>query len=166
VGLRRPASCALAAAENSPQQERPSDSEPERAPPAPDLDALSDEVIEAHNQIRAEAKLPALTVSGKLRAAAQRHARDMAKRSKMTHEGSDGSRPLDRIKRAGYHYRRAAENVAAGRFSVDRLMKVWMDSPAHKRNILGSFSQIGVACATDEDGKRYWCVTFGFPARR
>jgi uncharacterized protein YkwD len=45
-------------------------------------------------------------------------------------------------------------------------MKGWMDSPPHKRNILGSFSQIGVACATAEDGKRYWCVTFGLPARR
>ncbi len=47
-----------------------------------------------------------------------------------------------------------------------RLMKGWMESPPHKRNILGSFSQIGVAYATAEDGKRYWCVTFGLPARR
>ena len=42
----------------------------------------------------------------------------------------------------------------------------WMDSPPHKRNIFGSFSQIGVACATGESGKRYWCVTFGLPNRR
>jgi uncharacterized protein YkwD len=41
-----------------------------------------------------------------------------------------------------------------------------MDSLHHKQNILGSFSQIGVACAIDEDGKRYWCVTFGLRARR
>jgi uncharacterized protein YkwD len=46
------------------------------------------------------------------------------------------------------------------------LMKGWMESPHHKRNILGSYSQIGVACAIDVDGKRYWCVTFGLPARR
>ena len=41
-----------------------------------------------------------------------------------------------------------------------------MNSPHHKQNILGSYSQIGVACAIGESGKRYWCVTFGFPNRR
>jgi hypothetical protein len=34
------------------------------------------------------------------------------------------------------------------------------------RSFIGGFSQIGVACATAESGKRYWCVTFGLPARR
>ena len=85
---------------------------------------------------------------------------------KMTHKGSDGSSSIHRIVAKGYNYRRAGENVAAGYFTVDGLMKGWMDSPPHKRNILGSFSQIGVACATGENGKRYWCVTFGLPARR
>ena len=69
-------------------------------------------------------------------------------------------------KATGYPHRRAGENIAAGRFTVERLMKGWMDSTPHKRNILGSFSQIGVACATGESGKRYWCVTFGLPNRR
>jgi uncharacterized protein YkwD len=123
-------------------------------------------VIEAHNRIRAEHKLPSLAVSPKLRSAAMAHARDMAERHKMSHKGSDGSNPFDRIGRVGYDYRRAGENVAAGYFSTERLMKGWMDSPPHKKNILGSFSQIGVACATGDDGKRYWCVTFGLPARQ
>jgi hypothetical protein len=125
-----------------------------------------DEVVKAHNRIRAEAKRPALAVSSKLRAAAERHAKDMAAHKVMAHKGSDGTSPIDRINSAGYHYRRAGENIAAGRFAIDRLMKGWMNSPPHKRNILGSFSQIGVAYATAEDGKRYWCVTFGLPARR
>jgi len=56
------------------------------------------------------------------------------------------------------------ENLNPG--IADRLMKGWMDSPRHKRNILGGFSQIGVGCAIDEDGKHYWCVTFGLPLRR
>ena len=125
-----------------------------------------EEVVKAHNRIRAEAKLPRLVVSRKLQAAALTHAKDMAARKKMTHTGSDGKRVADRILAEGYRYRRAGENIATGRFNVERLMKGWMDSPPHKRNILGSFSQIGVAYATAEDGKRYWCVTFGLPARR
>jgi len=134
---------------------------------AKDVDAteLCERVVIAHNQIRADAKLPKLVVSPRLQAAALAHARDMATRSKMTHKGSDGSNPADRIVAQGYKYRRAGENVAVGTFTTERLMRGWMDSPHHKKNILGSFSQIGVACAIASDGKRYWCVTFGLPAR-
>jgi uncharacterized protein YkwD len=143
---------------------------PSSAPMKPgeafDLKAACDEVVRAHNRIRVDAKLPALAVSSKLQAAAERHAKDMAARDRMTHKGGDGSAPIERIKATGYTYRRAGENIAAGRFTVERLMIGWMDSPPHKRNILGSFSQIGVACATSESGKRYWCVTFGLPNRR
>ena len=81
----------------------------------------------------------------------------------MSHRGSKGSTLTDRVKAQGYRFRRAGENVATGRYSVERLMKGWMDSPPHKRNILGGFSQIGVGFAIDENGKRYWCVNFGLP---
>jgi uncharacterized protein YkwD len=131
-----------------------------------DPEAACDEVVKAHNRLRAEAKLPRLAISTKLSAAAERHAKDMAAHEKMNHKGSDGSSPIDRIKAEGYPYRRAGENIAAGRFNTERLMKGWVDSPHHKKNILGSFSQIGVACATGESGKRYWCVTFGLPIRQ
>ena len=131
-----------------------------------DTKAACDEVVRAHNRFRVQAKLPALEISAKLQSAAERHAKDMAARGKMSHKGGDRSTPIERIKAAGYPYRRAGENVAVGRFTVEKLMIGWMDSPHHKRNILGSFSQIGVAYATGEDGKRYWCVTFGLPIRR
>jgi uncharacterized protein YkwD len=142
-------------------------------PPVPDgpitpqeLDELRAQIVEAHNKIREDARLKKLTVNRKLMAAAQAHAEDMAGRRKMTHTGGDGSSSSERVKSRGYRYFRTGENVAAGRLSVDKLMKGWMDSPAHKRNILGGFSEIGVGCAVDQDGKRYWCVTFGLPSSR
>jgi uncharacterized protein YkwD len=131
-----------------------------------DAEAACDEVVRAHNRLRADAKLPPLAISSKLTAAAERHAKDMAAHEKMAHKGSDGSSPIVRIKAEGYDYRRVGENIAVGRFNIERLMKGWVDSPHHKKNILGSFSQIGVACATGASGKRYWCVTFGLPIRR
>ena len=142
------------------------DATPSRKAKEFDAKAACEDVIKAHNRLRAEAKLPPLEVSTKLQAAAEKHAKDMASKGKMTHKGSDGTNSIQRIVATGYKYRRAGENVAAGYFTVDGLMKGWMDSPPHKKNILGSFSQIGVACATGENGKRYWCVTFGLPARR
>ncbi|HZW31704.1 MAG TPA: CAP domain-containing protein [Isosphaeraceae bacterium] len=161
------AGCASAAVREDPPSRVPRTPPPSRQDrDEPDLERLRVEVGAAHNRIRAAAKLPALETSERLQAAAQAHARDMAVRRKMIHQGSKGSRPIDRIKATGYPYRRAGENIAAGLFSVDQLMKGWMNSPPHKRNILGGFSQIGVGCAIDVDGKRYWCVTFGLPLRR
>ena len=159
------AGCASASVRSDPFSDSdPPEKTASKASPAPDLDDLSDQIVEAHNRIRLAAKLNSLSVSKKLQAAARAHALDMAAQRKMSHKGSRGSTFADRIKAKGYRYRRAGENVAAGRFRVERLMKGWMDSPHHKRNILGGFSQIGVGCAIDENGIRYWCVNFGLPA--
>jgi uncharacterized protein YkwD len=130
-------------------------------PPRIDPEEAVASLIQEHNQIRLEKGLRTLSPSPRLQAAALAHAQDMAGQRKMSHEGSDGSSTTDRFTRVGYRYRRAGENVAYGQWSVDEVMRGWMNSPVHKANILGSFSQIGAACATAEDGKTYWCVTFG-----
>jgi uncharacterized protein YkwD len=126
---------------------------------------FSAELVAEHNRIRAEAKLPSLSPSRRLQEAALDHARDMADRRKMSHTGSDDSTPSSRILARGYRMRRCGENVAFGPRTVAAVMKGWMNSPAHKDNILGNFSQIGAAYATARDGTAFWCVTFGLPAR-
>ncbi len=133
---------------------------------SPDADERVAAVVEAHSRDRKEAGLPPVMANARLQAAAQEHARDMAEHEKMNHKGSDGSSPFRRMERQGYRYRRAGENIAYGQPDVKTVMKVWMNSPPHKKNILGGFSQIGVGYATAEDGTPYWCVTFGFPLRR
>jgi uncharacterized protein YkwD len=138
------------------------------APKPPSDEEVADrvaDVLKRHNEERKKEKLHSLEVNPRLKKAAERHARDMAARRVMSHKGGDGTTPMDRIKDAGYDYRRGGENVAYGRFTPERLMAGWMGSPPHKKNILGSFSQIGIACATAEDGMTYWCVTFGLPMR-
>jgi len=121
------------------------------------------EVLATHNRERAKAKLSPLSLDPKLTAAAEAHAKDMARQSKMTHEGSDGSSPADRVKRQGYHYISVGENVAEGYQDVDELMRGWMESPHHRENILGNFSQAGIARTSDSEEKPYWCVVFGNP---
>jgi uncharacterized protein YkwD len=123
--------------------------------------ALIAALVQAHNKERAAAKLPPLSTNPKLEAAALAHARDMAEHEKMTHEGSDGSTPEQRIDRAGYHGQRSGENIAEGQPTVDAVMRAWMNSPEHKKNILGEFSEIGAAMASDADRTPYWCVDFG-----
>jgi uncharacterized protein YkwD len=137
--------------------------EPRDASQAPgiDLDAL----VEAHNRERAKEKLPPLRANPLLAAAARDHAHDMAEHKKLRHEGSDGSGPAQRVKRHGYRYQEVGENVADGQTTVEEAMRSWMNSPPHRKNILGDFTEIGaaVAQAQDADKTNYWCVNFGRP---
>jgi len=121
-------------------------------------------LVEAHNRERARRRLPPLVPGDALNAAARDHAADWAARRRMSHRGGDGSSPFRRIERAGYSYARAGENVAAGQRTTGEVMADWMRSPGHRRNVLGNFSEIGAAYATDRNGTPYWCVTFGTPA--
>jgi uncharacterized protein YkwD len=133
--------------------------EPKAPPNVADIAAL----VDAHNRERALMKLGPVKANAKLNEAALAHARDMAEHEKMTHDGSDGSTPAQRVERQGYHFRSTGENVAYGQERVDEVMRTWMDSPPHKEHILGEFTEIGGACVKSEDGTPYWCVDFGLP---
>ena len=107
-----------------------------------------------------------LKLSPKLCESAAVHARDMAKRQKLDHKGSDGSTVMDRVKRAGYVYVRVGENIAKGQRTVDQVMDTWMKSPGHRANILADFTEMGAARVEDDEGMNYWCVNFGIPMPR
>lgn len=128
--------------------------------PAADADALGHSLIEAHNLERERRGLTGLSPDPRLTAALG-HAADMASRRRMSHRGGDLSSPFTRIARSGYSRASAGENVAAGQVSVPEVMRDWMRSPGHRRNVLGNFQDIGAGIATDSVGTRYWCVTFG-----
>ncbi len=132
----------------------------------PEATDVVGQVVQAHNERRAKAGLDPLTLNPELEAAASEHARDMAARRKMAHKGGDGSSPFERMKRQGYEFRMAAENVAYGFDDVESVMTGWMHSLGHRRNILGKYSEIGVGRAISRDGASYWCVTFGTPLNR
>ncbi|MFD5393008.1 CAP domain-containing protein [Streptomyces sp. NPDC127097] len=116
-------------------------------------------VVELVNSERRKAGCSPLTVNAKLTKAAQDHSKDMADHRNMSHTGSDGSSPEDRITRAGYNWSSYGENVAYGYSSPESVMKGWMSSPGHKQNILDcSFKEIGVGHAQPDD---YWTQDFG-----
>jgi uncharacterized protein YkwD len=41
----------------------------------------------------------------------------------------------------------------------------WLDSPTHRENMLGKFSEIGVGYATSEKQIPFWVVFVAQPAR-
>ncbi|GHJ26202.1 CAP domain-containing protein [Streptomyces hygroscopicus] len=116
------------------------------------------QVVDLVNSERAKAGCRPLTVNEKLAEAAQKHSEDMAAHGKMSHTGSDGSSPGDRIERAGYSWRAYGENVAYGYDSPKSVMAGWMNSSGHKANILNcDFKEIGVGLAQPGN---YWTQDF------
>lgn len=98
-----------------------------------------------------------------LRTAARRHSAEMARYRHMTHTGRNGSDPDDRMKAAGYDVSGGwAENVAVGYRTPTAVMKGWMGSSGHRRNILTcAFRAVGIGVARGGDGRLYWTQDFG-----
>ncbi|MGW7361704.1 CAP domain-containing protein [Streptomyces sp. NPDC054802] len=129
---------------------------PSTAAPAPGNVAR---VVALVNSERTKAGCSPVTLNAKLTKAAQDHSEDMAAHQNMSHTGSDGSDPGDRITRAGYSWSTYGENVAYGYATAESVMAGWMSSPGHKRNILNcAFKEIGVGLAQPYD---YWTQDFG-----
>jgi uncharacterized protein YkwD len=109
-----------------------------------------------------------LTLSRRLNDAALRHARDMAERGVLSHEGSDGSQSGERITRAGYTWRAEGENVAAGQRDAQAVVAAWLESPGHCATLMGPyFTEMGIAfaLAPEKNPAIYWSQEFAAPKR-
>lgn len=83
----------------------------------------------------------------RLAAAASQHNLDMAQSGELNHTGTDGSTAGDRLERNGYRWRSYGENIASGFTGMDAVLRAWVDSPGHCRNIMNeSFEEIGYFC--------------------
>ena len=133
-------------------------------PPTSTLHPELQRVLDLTNLERTSRGLAPLTHNSKLGTAAQLHSEDQASMRTLTHTGSDGSNPGDRITRAGYEWRTWAENAAAGFPTADEVMVAWMNNPGHRANLLSaSVTEIGLGLAETSSGYRYWTQNFAAP---
>jgi uncharacterized protein YkwD len=137
--------------------------------------AFEDEVVERVNQARAlgatcggqafGATGP-LAMEARLRCAARVHSLDMVTRAFFDHVNPDGETPFVRMEHAGYEYRAAGENIAAGQSTPQEVVEGWLQSPGHCANIMSpDFTQIGVGYVSAPEGAlpHYWTQVFGTP---
>lgn len=118
------------------------------------------------NQYRAEKGLKPLRLNASLTDAAKAHSRDLAKWDRISHYGSDGSNPWDRVKRTGYKPKLAAENVGTGQVSFDEVLLGWKESDGHNKNLLlADAREMGLALVQDPktEFKSFWTLVIGSP---
>lgn len=130
----------------------------------PDAPALRDAAMARINAARRAEGLRPLAPDPRLMQAAQAHACDNAGRRRMSHQGGDGSDLRDRLRRAGYGFSAANENVAMGQRSAEAVVSGWMASDGHRRNILARATRdMGLALALAGDGRLHWVFVSGQP---
>ena len=125
-------------------------------------------VVTEVNRIRASHGLRPLVAEARLITAAARHTEDQAGRGPggVSHMGSDGSAPGDRLTAAGYPWVRVAENVAGGMATADVVVAGWMDSPPHRGTILSPEAEhigVGYVARPGDALGHYWTLVVAAP---
>lgn len=112
------------------------------------------------NAFRSENGLGGVRFDKVLDEAADRQARAMAARGKMSHD-LDGALP-SRVAVYGYQWAAVAENLGWNYRSTPAVMTGWKKSPGHRRNLLNpNVTEIGFAAAVGRDGEPYWALILG-----
>lgn len=160
---------------------RPTPVQPPAPPPLPmtltpeHFAAVNARMIELHNEERKKYNLPPLAPDGRLAQSALDQAQYCARIDVMTHTGQGGSDVGQRVTARGYQWSRCAENAAqqpmapanwpgADVRSPEWAVDGWIQSPGHKANMLGPYTQMGCGWADSASGTRYWICDFGRPS--
>jgi len=115
------------------------------------------------NAERKKRGLKALASNPRLDQAARLHARNMATYRKMAHVIPESRFPTlsHRAQHVSYHYSMIAENIALGYPDAESVVKGWMESPGHRRNILNpGVSELGTGVVASGSGGLYFCQVF------
>lgn len=139
---------------------------PSKTSPSPVKDKITaweDEVFALVNVERTKAGCSKLHADARLHKAARDFSALMAAKNFFDHVSPDGSSFVDREEDAGYpRNQAAAENIAYGYGSPAAVMKGWMNSTGHRKNILNcGIKAIGVGLAYRKSTP-YWTQDFGW----
>jgi uncharacterized YkwD family protein/spore coat assembly protein SafA len=122
---------------------------------------IESQVIDLTNQERQKNGLSVLQLDWQLSRVARYKSRNMRDIGYFSHRSPSYGSPFDMMKSFNVRYTKAAENIAAGQTSPRQVVREWMESPPHRKNILtGSYTHIGVGYAEGGTYGTYWTQMF------
>lgn len=120
-------------------------------------------LLQRINDLRNQNNLSAVKLNTPLVTAAQLHSQDMAKTGNVSHTGSDGSLPPQRIGTARYGGQARDEIIYGGRATVDEAWFFWTNDRLQANVLLNpKYTDVGIAAVTAGD-RTYYTITFGGP---
>lgn len=109
------------------------------------------EILTLINKERSQYNLPPLIQNYTLSIAAEKKLADMQNRNYFAHASPSGLMPWDFMESANYNFSFAGENLAQDYLSSAEVVKAWMVSPTHRKNILNpNFQDTAIAIATTD----------------
>lgn len=119
-------------------------------------------VLDSVNALRQAAGAPSVELDAQLNAAAATHSRDMSIQNRPWHFGSDGSSPVDRVRRVGYEGTMLGELISETYETELETLGAWMEQEDTRRIILDKRARnLGFAWFQEQNGKIWWTMILG-----
>ncbi|MEM6376418.1 MAG: CAP domain-containing protein [Pseudomonadota bacterium] len=119
-------------------------------------------MLDSVNSLRQAAGAEPVQFNSQLNAAAATHSKDMALQNRPWHFGSDGSSPIDRVRRVGYAGELVGETISETYETETETLAAWMNDPATRNVILDpSAREMGFAWEQEANGKLWWTLVMG-----
>lgn len=129
-----------------------------------DVGKLQFRMLDSVNALRRASGSASVSLNAQLNAAAATHARDMSIQNRPWHFGSDGSSPIDRVRRVGYTGALVGENISESYETELETLAAWMDQEDTRRTILSQGAQdMGFSWYQEPNGKIWWVMVMGNP---
>lgn len=106
-----------------------------------------------------------INLNSSLNTAATNHSNDMAKNNFFSHTGSNGSSFFDREYAAGFRGQPRGEAIAAGTYTPEDTLNLWMNSPPHCAIVMDSSTNvIGIGNGKNVNSQygMYWTLDTGY----
>ncbi|WP_146347613.1 CAP domain-containing protein [Phaeobacter marinintestinus] len=119
-------------------------------------------ILDSVNALRTASGLNTVQLNSNLTAAAATHSRDMSVQNRPWHFGSDGSSPIDRVRRAGYTGAMLGENISETYETELETLAAWMEEPGTRSVIMDPNAvNMGFAWHQESSGKLWWTMIMG-----
>lgn len=126
---------------------------------AQDTDAIQFRVLDGLNALRQSAGAQPVQLNAQLNAAAATHSRDMSVQNRPWHFGSDGSSPIERLRRVGYGGALTGETISETYETELETLGAWMREPNTRSVLLDpEASEMGFAWFQEGNGKIWWTL--------
>ncbi len=127
-----------------------------------DTNKIEFRMLDSVNALREAAGTTPLQFNAPLNAAAATHSRDMSVQNRPWHFGSDGSSPLDRVKRVGYTGNLIGEVISETYETEIETLAAWMDQPDTRDVLMDPrATDMGFSWFQENNGKIWWTLLVG-----
>lgn len=116
-------------------------------------------MLDGLNALRQASGGQALRFNAQLNAAAATHSRDMSVQNRPWHFGSDGSSPVERLRRVGYPGQLTGETISETYETELETLAAWTKEPATRSVLLDpAANEVGFSWFQENNGKIWWTL--------